>query len=43
MIRLPKKIYDEMVAHAKAGFPNEACGILGGDAEKGEADVFFPM
>ncbi len=31
-----------MIAHAKAGFPNEACGILGG---KNADDIshFYPM
>ena len=41
-MRIPKKIFDEMVAHAKKGYPNEACGILGGKKE-GEASEFFPM
>ena len=41
-MRIPKKIFDEMVAHAKTGFPNEACGILGGKKE-GDGSVFFPM
>jgi proteasome lid subunit RPN8/RPN11 len=27
---LPGHLRDEIVAHAKAGLPNEACGILGG-------------
>ena len=42
-MRLPKKIYDAMIAHAKAGFPNEACGILAGDLREGKNDVFYPM
>ena len=32
-----------MIAHAKAGFPNEACGILAGDLKKEETRGFFPM
>ena len=42
MIQIQKKIYDEMMAHAKKGFPNEACGIL---ASKANASVsaFYPM
>ena len=32
-----------MIVHAKAGFPNEACGILGGDLKKETASTFFPM
>lgn len=42
MIRLSKKVYDALVAHAKAGYPNEACGILGGPG-KGHASEFFAM
>ena len=42
MITLPKKVYDEMIAHAKAGYPNEACGILAAPKAE-EASVFFPM
>lgn len=30
MLRIPAAIVDEMVAHAKEGFPLEVCGILGG-------------
>ena len=43
MIKIPKKIYEEMISHAEAGFPNEACGILGGDLKKGTMSQFFPM
>ncbi|HXV18470.1 MAG TPA: M67 family metallopeptidase [Candidatus Omnitrophota bacterium] len=42
MIKLSKKAYDGLVAHAKSGYPNEACGILGG-AAKGQASEFFAM
>ncbi len=27
---IPKQIFDAMLSHCKAGFPNEACGILAG-------------
>ena len=49
MIRIPKKIYNEMIEHAKKGYPNEACGILAGpppadpSADALVADRFFPM
>jgi proteasome lid subunit RPN8/RPN11 len=33
MIRIPKAIHQEMLAHAQDGFPLEICGILGGSAE----------
>jgi len=33
MIRIPKSIHDDMIAHAGEGFPLEVCGILGGTGE----------
>lgn len=30
MLRIPTKIHDELVRHAKEGFPHEVCGMLGG-------------
>lgn len=30
MIRIPQAIHDELIAHAREGFPLEVCGILGG-------------
>ena len=41
MISLPKNIYGEIIAHAKAGYPNEACGLLGG--ARGDVKEFRPM
>jgi [CysO sulfur-carrier protein]-S-L-cysteine hydrolase len=32
----------EMVAHAYAGYPEEACGLLGGDPMTGRVSVFYP-
>ena len=45
---ITKKVYNEMIAHAKAGFPNEACGILAGAVgDSSDRTVFchyfFPM
>ena len=37
---LTAEMRDEIVAHARAGLPNEACGILGG--RDGRATRFFP-
>lgn len=37
---LPRSVYDDMIRHAKAGFPNEACGILAGNEG---ISHFFPM
>jgi proteasome lid subunit RPN8/RPN11 len=42
-IPVAKKAVDAMIAHAKAGFPNEACGILAGGTNGGAADVFYAM
>jgi [CysO sulfur-carrier protein]-S-L-cysteine hydrolase len=39
-LSLPAALRDEIIAHARAGLPNEACGILGGRA--GEATSFHP-
>jgi len=33
MIEIPKAIHDDMLAHAREGFPLEVCGILGGTGE----------
>jgi proteasome lid subunit RPN8/RPN11 len=37
---IPRAMRDEIVAHARAGLPNEACGILAG--RDGRAERFFP-
>jgi [CysO sulfur-carrier protein]-S-L-cysteine hydrolase len=37
---IPAAVRDEIVAHARAGLPNEACGILAG--VDGRVDRFFP-
>ena len=37
---IPAAMRDEIVAHAKAGLPNEACGIIAG--LNGTAQRFFP-
>ena len=37
---IPAAVRDEIVAHARAGLPNEACGILAGTGERVER--FFP-
>ena len=30
MLQIPKDIHDDLIAHAREGFPLEVCGILGG-------------
>lgn len=45
-VTLPAGLRDELVAWARAGYPNEACGILAGDrpsSEGGTALRFYPM
>ena len=37
---IPGAVRDEIVAHARAGLPNEACGILAG--LDGRVERFFP-
>jgi proteasome lid subunit RPN8/RPN11 len=34
MILIPQAIHDDMLAHAREGFPLEVCGILGGSDDK---------
>src|SRR5436190_12331083 len=41
VIQIPAEILDEMIAHAVAGLPDEACGLLGGVDGRGER--FYPM
>jgi proteasome lid subunit RPN8/RPN11 len=38
---LPRPMFDEIVAHARAGLPNEACGVLAG--EDGRPIRVYPM
>ena len=30
-MRIPKKLYDELLAHARDDAPNECCGLVGGN------------
>ncbi len=41
MIELPRALFDEMLAHARAGMPNEACGVIAG--EDGRAVRVYPI
>lgn len=34
-IELPRRLFEEIVAHARAGAPDEACGVLAGVEDKG--------
>jgi [CysO sulfur-carrier protein]-S-L-cysteine hydrolase len=31
VIQLPRVMYEEILAHARAGLPNEACGVIAGE------------
>ena len=42
MVTIPKEIYNSMIEHAKKVYPNEACGILGGE-KSGSGSNFFSM
>jgi proteasome lid subunit RPN8/RPN11 len=41
MIELPRALFDDIVAHARSGLPNEACGVLAG--RDGRAARVYPM
>ena len=42
MIRISKSLYELIIAHMKAGYPNEACGILAGP-DHNLVSQFYPM
>lgn len=42
VVTLPRAIYDAMLAHVGAGYPDEACGILAGDGVTPRALTHFP-
>ena len=42
MLRLPRDMYMEMVAHCLSGLPDEACGLLVGSYGGDEAKDLFP-
>jgi [CysO sulfur-carrier protein]-S-L-cysteine hydrolase len=41
-LTLPPAVADELLAHARAELPNEACGLLSGDRATGRATRFHP-
>lgn len=41
-IRIPAKIADAVLAHARGELPNEACGLLAGISASGEVVAFHP-
>jgi proteasome lid subunit RPN8/RPN11 len=42
MLSLPKAVFDQMVAHCLTGLPDEACGLLSGRIETGQAVACYP-
>jgi [CysO sulfur-carrier protein]-S-L-cysteine hydrolase len=42
MLRLPRDLYLQMVAHCIAGLPEEACGVLAGDPVSGTVERLYP-
>lgn len=42
VLRLPRDLYVEMVAHCIAGLPDEACGLLAGRAGADEVERCYP-
>ena len=43
MLTIPKDLYDQVVAHARADHPDEACGVLAGPAGTDRPERFIPM
>jgi proteasome lid subunit RPN8/RPN11 len=41
-LALPREVAEEMLAHARAELPNEACGMLSGSLERGTVTAFHP-
>jgi proteasome lid subunit RPN8/RPN11 len=41
-LTLPTALAEELIAHARAEVPNEACGILSGDLATGVAAAYHP-
>jgi proteasome lid subunit RPN8/RPN11 len=41
-LTIPATVADELLAHARAEVPNEACGLLAGDLASGRATGFHP-
>jgi proteasome lid subunit RPN8/RPN11 len=43
MLTILKDLYDQIVAHARADHPDEACGVLAGPAGSDRPERFIPM
>ena len=43
MLTIPRALHDQIVAHARADHPDEACGVLAGPAGSDRPERFIPM
>ena len=43
MLTIAAALYDKIVAHARADHPDEACGVVAGQAGSGRPERFVPM
>ena len=43
MLTISRKLYDQIVAHARADHPDEACGVLAGSAGSDRPERFIAM
>lgn len=43
MLKISKNLVDQMVAHARADHPDEACGVIAGPANSDNPQRFIPM
>ena len=43
VLGLSRDVYDQMLAHAVAGLPNEACGLFAAASATDDVVAFYPM
>jgi [CysO sulfur-carrier protein]-S-L-cysteine hydrolase len=43
MLTIPRALYDKIVAHARADYPDEACGMITGPAGSDRPERFIAM
>ena len=43
MLTISEKLHDQVVAHARADHPDEACGVIAGPAGSDRPERFIPM
>ncbi|HTX26127.1 MAG TPA: M67 family metallopeptidase [Streptosporangiaceae bacterium] len=43
MLTISRELHDQIVAHARADHPDEACGVLAGPAGSDRPERFIPM